>query len=64
MSERIPVLYNKKPCYDILLTDSFGELVTELKALDCEAESSALSRTPRLRSSMRMRCWSCWRETA
>lgn len=37
MSERIPVLYNKKPCYDILLTDSFGELITELKALDCES---------------------------
>lgn len=37
MSERIPVLYNKKPCYDILLTDSFGELIAELKALDCES---------------------------
>lgn len=37
MSERIPVLYNKKPCYDILLTDSFGELIAELKTLDCES---------------------------
>lgn len=33
MSERLPVLYQKKPCYDILFTRSFDELWQELEAL-------------------------------
>lgn len=33
MSERIPILYNKKPCYDIVFTQSFQELVPELESL-------------------------------
>lgn len=33
MSERIPILYNKKPCYDIVFTQSFQELVPELEVL-------------------------------
>ena len=33
MSERIPILYNKKPCYDIVFTQSFQELVPELEDL-------------------------------
>lgn len=36
MSERLPVLYNKKPCYDIVFTQSFDELWGELQALECE----------------------------
>ena len=36
MSERLPVLYNKKPCYDIVFTQSFGELPQELANLECE----------------------------
>lgn len=35
MSERMPVLYNKKPCYDIVFTQSFDELWEELSALEC-----------------------------
>ncbi len=30
MSQRLNVLYNKKPCYDIVITRSFEELSTEL----------------------------------
>lgn len=36
MSERLPVLYNKKPCYDIVFTQSFGELWGELETLGCK----------------------------
>ena len=31
MKERLTVSYNKKPCYDILLTNGFAELTEELK---------------------------------
>lgn len=34
MSERIPILYNRKPCYDIVFTLSFDELVPELEKLE------------------------------
>lgn len=36
MSERLPILYNKKPCYDIVFTQSFQELVPELESLGAE----------------------------
>lgn len=36
MSERLPILYNKKPCYDIVFSQSFEELWEELKNLGCE----------------------------
>lgn len=36
MSERLPILYNKKPCYDIVFTQSFQELVPELENLGLE----------------------------
>ena len=36
MSERMPVLYNKKPCYDIVFTQSFRALWEELDALGCQ----------------------------
>lgn len=36
MSERLPILYNKKPCYDIVFTQSFQELVPELENLGVE----------------------------
>lgn len=36
MAERLPVLYNKKPCYDIVFSHSFEELPQELKGLECE----------------------------
>lgn len=35
MSERLPVLYNKKPCYDIVFEESFQGLWQELEALEC-----------------------------
>lgn len=35
MSERLPILYEKKPCYDIVFTQSFGDLWDELAALGC-----------------------------
>lgn len=34
--ERLPILFNKKPCYDIVFTQSFNELWPELEALGCE----------------------------
>lgn len=36
MSERLSVLYEKKPCYDIFFTQSFEELGQELMSLGCE----------------------------
>ena len=36
MSERLPVLYQKKPCYDIVFSRSFDELWQELAAVGCE----------------------------
>ena len=36
MTERLPILYNKKPCYDIVFTGSFDDLLPELQNLDCE----------------------------
>jgi 3-dehydroquinate synthase len=35
--ERLPILYNKKPCYDIVFTQSFDDLWSELLALGCES---------------------------
>ena len=35
MSEKLPILYNKKPCYDIVFTQSFDGLWDELQALGC-----------------------------
>lgn len=32
MSQRLPVLFEKKPCYDIIITKSFEELPAELEA--------------------------------
>lgn len=34
----MPVLYNKKPCYDIVFTQSFGDLWGELEPLGCEGK--------------------------
>ena len=36
MSERLSVLYNKKPCYDIVFSQGFEELWQELAMLGCE----------------------------
>ena len=36
MTERLPVLYNKKPCYDIVFAASFDDLWSELLALECD----------------------------
>lgn len=36
MAERLPILYNKKPCYDIVFTQSFQELIPELENLGVE----------------------------
>lgn len=36
MSERLTILYQKKPCYDIVFTQSFQELVPELEKLGAE----------------------------
>ena len=40
MAQRLPILYNKKPCYDIVFSQSFAELAEELK--DLEAENKKL----------------------
>ncbi len=34
--ERLPILYNKKPCYDIVFTQSFEDLWPELLTLGCD----------------------------
>ena len=36
MAQRLPVLMNKKPCYDIVFSKSFDELLDELNALGLE----------------------------
>lgn len=36
MAERMTINYEKKPCYDIVFTDSFDLLADELQALDIE----------------------------
>lgn len=36
MAERLPVLYNKKPCYDIVFSKGFAEFEKELIELGCE----------------------------
>lgn len=33
-TERMPILYNKKPCYDIVFSQSFNDLLPELEALN------------------------------
>ena len=38
MSERLNVLYLRKPCYDIVFTDSFDELPGELEAFDISSK--------------------------
>lgn len=38
MAERLSVLYHKKPCYDIVITNSFDTLWQELAALECESK--------------------------
>lgn len=35
--ERLNIMYQKKPCYDIVFTQSFEDLRTELEALGCES---------------------------
>lgn len=35
MAQRLPILYNKKPCYDIVFARSFAELWEELAELSC-----------------------------
>jgi 3-dehydroquinate synthase len=35
--ERLPILYNRKPCYDIVFSDSFDQLVEELQAIGADS---------------------------
>uniref|UniRef100_UPI0040568679 3-dehydroquinate synthase n=1 Tax=Acetatifactor sp. TaxID=1872090 RepID=UPI0040568679 len=36
MAQRLPILYNKKPCYDIVFSKSFDELLEELQELGAD----------------------------
>jgi len=36
MAQRLPILYNRKPCYDIVFSKSFEELLEELQELGVE----------------------------
>lgn len=36
MAQRLPILYNKKPCYDIVFSHSFEELRLELQELELQ----------------------------
>lgn len=38
MAQRLPVLLNKKPCYDIVFSQSFAELPEELEALGIDGK--------------------------
>lgn len=38
MAQRLPVLYNKKPCYDIVFDQSFDGLWEELKELEADTK--------------------------
>lgn len=40
MSERLPILYNRQPCYDIVFTQDFEELVEELQVIDNKKQDS------------------------
>ena len=42
MAERMTINYEKKPCYDIVFTDSFDLLADELRAFDIENRKAAL----------------------
>ena len=35
MSQRLEVLYNRKPCYDIVIEQNFSNLADEINKLDC-----------------------------
>ena len=35
MMDRLPILYDRKPCYDIVFRQSFDDLWKELEALGC-----------------------------
>lgn len=35
MSQRLEVLYNRKPCYDIVIEQNFNNLADEINKLDC-----------------------------
>ena len=35
MSQRLEVLYNRKPCYDIVIEQTFNNLTDEINKLDC-----------------------------
>ena len=39
MAQRLPVLYNKKPCYDIVFQKSFDGLWEELEELGAAVEN-------------------------
>lgn len=36
MAQRLPILYNRKPCYDILISKDFSELLEELQEFSVE----------------------------
>lgn len=36
MAQRLPILYNRKPCYDIVFTKNFEDLAGELQELNVE----------------------------
>ena len=40
MAQRLPVLYNKKPCYDIVFQQSFDGLWEELQELGASKSSA------------------------
>ena len=43
MAQRLPVLYNKKPCYDIVFQQSFDGLWEELAELGAADKRLCLS---------------------
>ena len=36
MAQRLPIMYHKKPCYDIVFSKSFAELIEELEVFEVE----------------------------
>ena len=47
MAQRLPVLYNKKPCYDIVFQQSFDGLWEELQELGASEKKLWMNCTER-----------------
>lgn len=64
MSERLTINYAKKPCYDIVFTNSFDELLTELSLLEIAEKKFVSLQIPMLQDYTGMMLWRFFPENA